>query len=77
MSEISESFVSEKVKNIARAPKYRGAIFQVEADERGLALIDGKELINLMLEYEVGVRRKEVPLFEVQASLLDDVDEAR
>lgn len=43
MSEISESFVSEKVKNIARAPKYRGAIFQVEADERGLALIDGKE----------------------------------
>ncbi|MCI6873387.1 NifU family protein [Hallerella sp.] len=43
MSEISESYVSEKVKAIARAPKYRGAIFQVEADERGLALIDGKE----------------------------------
>lgn len=43
MSEISESIVSEKVKAIARAPKYRGAIFQVEADERGLALIDGKE----------------------------------
>lgn len=43
MSEIPESFVSEKVKSIARAPRYRGAIFQVEADERGLALIDGKE----------------------------------
>lgn len=43
MSEIPESYVSEKVKAIARAPKYRGAIFQVEADERGLALIDGKE----------------------------------
>lgn len=42
MSEIPESYVSEKVKAIARAPKYRGAIFQVEADERGLALIDGK-----------------------------------
>ncbi|WP_308603085.1 NifU family protein [uncultured Fibrobacter sp.] len=43
MSENPESFVSEKVKEIARAPKYRGAIFQVEADEHGLALIDGKE----------------------------------
>ncbi len=43
MSDIPESYVSEKVKAIARAPKYRGAIFQVEADERGLALIDGKE----------------------------------
>ncbi len=43
MSDIPENFVSEKVKSIARAPKYRGAIFQVEADDRGLALIDGKE----------------------------------
>lgn len=43
MSDIPESFISEKVKSIARAPKYRGAIFQVEADDRGLALIDGKE----------------------------------
>ena len=46
-------------------------------DKAPIALIDGKELINLMLEYEVGVRRKEVPLFEVQESLFDDVDEAR
>lgn len=43
MSDIPETFISEKVKSLARAPKYRGAIFQVEADERGLALIDGKE----------------------------------
>ena len=42
-----------------------------------IALIDGKELINLMLEYEVGVHRKEVPLFEVQENLFDDVDDAR
>ena len=46
-------------------------------DKAPIALIDGKELINLMLEYEVGVRRKEVPLFEVQESLFDGVDEAR
>ena len=46
-------------------------------DKAPIALIDGKELINLMLEYEVGVRRKEVPLFEVKANLLDDVEDAR
>jgi restriction system protein len=46
-------------------------------DKAPIALIDGKELINLMLEYEVGVRRKEVPLFEVQDNLLNDVDEDR
>ena len=46
-------------------------------DKAPIALINGKELINLMLEYEVGVRRKEVHLFEAQKSLFDDVDEAR
>ena len=30
------------------------------------------ELMNLMMEYQVGVRRKEVPLFEVCENLLDD-----
>ena len=44
-------------------------------DKAPIALIDGKELINLLMEYEVGVHRKEVPLFEVQENLLDDVDE--
>lgn len=43
MNETSESQISEKIKAAARMPKYRGAIFQVEADERGLALVDGKE----------------------------------
>lgn len=40
-------------------------------DKAPIALIDGKELINLMLEYQVGVRRKEVPLFGVRENLLD------
>lgn len=40
-----------------------------------IALIDGKELLNLMLEYQVGVRRKEEPLFEIQENLLDCNDE--
>lgn len=35
----------------------------------------GKELLNLMLEYQVGVRRKEVPLFEIKENLLDCNDE--
>ena len=46
-------------------------------DKAPIALIDGKELINLLMENQVGVRRKEVPLFEVQENLLDDVDEDR
>lgn len=41
-------------------------------DKAPIALIDGKELINLLMEYQVGVRRKEVPLFEVQGTLLDE-----
>jgi len=41
-------------------------------DKAPISLVDGKELINLMLEYQIGVRRKEVPLFELQESLLDD-----
>ena len=40
-----------------------------------IALIDGRELMNLMMEFQVGVRRKQVPLFEVQENLLDDVEE--
>ena len=43
-------------------------------DKAPIALIDGKELVNLMLEYEVGVRRKEVPPFEVRENLLDDME---
>ena len=46
-------------------------------DKDPIALIDGKELINLLMENQVGVRRKEVPLFEVQENLLDDVGEER
>lgn len=44
-------------------------------DKAPIALIDGKELLNLMLEYQVGVRRKEVPLFEIKENLLDCSDE--
>lgn len=44
-------------------------------DKAPIALIDGKELLNLMLEYQVGVRRKEVPLFEIKENLLDCNDE--
>lgn len=43
-----------------------------KSDKAPIALIDGKELMNLMMEYQVGVRRKEVPLFEVCENLLDD-----
>lgn len=35
--------LSNKVQEVAKAPKYRGAIFQIEADEKGLALVDVKE----------------------------------
>lgn len=35
--------LSQKVQEVAKAPKYRGAIFQIEADEKGLALVDVKE----------------------------------
>ena len=38
-----QTMLSEKVQNIAKAPKYRGAIFQIEADEKGLVLVDCKE----------------------------------
>ena len=46
-------------------------------DKAPIALIDGKELINLLMENQVGVRRKEVPLFEVQENLLDNVGEGQ
>ena len=48
-----------------------------KVDKSQIILVNGKELINLLMEYEVGVRRKEVPLFEVQENLLDDVGEER
>ena len=40
---------------VAKAPKYRGAIFQIEADEKGLALVDVKEAslkVYLMIDPE-------------------------
>lgn len=43
MSEEVTSTLSQKVQDIAKSPKYRGAIFQIEADEKGLALVDVKE----------------------------------
>ena len=43
MSEELCANLSSKVQEIAKAPKYRGAIFQIEADEKGLALVDAKE----------------------------------
>jgi NifU-like protein len=43
MNDIAEPVLSEKLTMLARSPKYRGAIFQIEADEKGLALVDGKE----------------------------------
>ena len=43
MSEDITSTLSQKVQDIAKSPKYRGAIFQIEADEKGLALVDVKE----------------------------------
>lgn len=42
MSEDITSTLSQKVQDIAKSPKYRGAIFQIEADEKGLALVDVK-----------------------------------
>ena len=43
MSEELCANLSQKVQEVAKAPKYRGAIFQIEADEKGLALVDVKE----------------------------------
>jgi len=43
MTEEITSSLSQKVQDIAKSPKYRGAIFQIEADEKGLALVDVKE----------------------------------
>ena len=43
MSEELCANMSQKLQDIAKAPKYRGAIFQIEADEKGLALVDVKE----------------------------------
>lgn len=43
MSEENKPSFSEKLTNLAKTPKYRGAIFQIEADEKGLALVDCKE----------------------------------
>ena len=42
MSDDITANLSQKVQEIAKAPKYRGAIFQIEADEKGLALVDVK-----------------------------------
>ena len=47
--------VSQKLQDLAKAPKYRGAIFQIEADEKGLALVDVKEAslkVYLMIDPE-------------------------
>lgn len=38
----STAQLSEKLTQSARVPIYRGAIFQMEADEKGLALLDSK-----------------------------------
>ena len=46
-----------------------------KSDKALIVLIDGKELLNLMLEYQVAVRRKEVPLFEIRENLSDCNDE--
>ncbi len=43
MNEEMTATLSEKVNRLAKAPKYRGAIFQVEADDKGLVLVDCKE----------------------------------
>ena len=55
MSEELCANFSKKVQEIAKAPKYRGAIFQIEADEKGLALVDVKEAslkVYLMIDPE-------------------------
>ena len=38
MSEELSANLSKKLQELAKVPKYRGAIFQIEADEKGLAL---------------------------------------
>ena len=40
-----------------------------------IVLIDKEALLDLMLEYRVGVRTEPVTLFEVRDNLLDDSDE--
>ena len=55
MSEDLCANLSQKLQDIAKAPKYRGAIFQIEADEKGLALVDVKEAslkVYLMIDPE-------------------------
>ena len=55
MSEELCANFSQKVQEVAKAPKYRGAIFQIEADEKGLALVDVKEAslkVYLMIDPE-------------------------
>jgi len=37
-----EDSIPEELAEIARHPKHRGAIFQTEADDKGLALVDAK-----------------------------------
>jgi NifU-like protein len=34
--------ISAKLHQVAKAPKFRGAIFQMEADDKGLALVESK-----------------------------------
>ena len=56
MNEEQSAAFSQKLQEIAKAPKYRGAIFQIEADEKGLALVDVKEAslkVYLMIDPEV------------------------
>lgn len=48
--------ISNKIAQVAKTPKYRGAIFQIEADDKGLALIDIKESslkIYLMIDPDI------------------------
>jgi len=55
MNEEQCASFSNKLQEIAKAPKYRGAIFQIEADEKGLALVDVKEAslkVYLMIDPE-------------------------
>ena len=55
MNEEQSAKFSQKLQDIAKAPKYRGAIFQMEADEKGLALVDVKEAslkVYLMIDPE-------------------------
>ena len=55
MNEEQSAKFSQKLQDIAKAPKYRGAIFQIEADEKGLALVDVKEAslkVYLMIDPE-------------------------